>query len=430
MNVFHAAVVAVSLVAAAPAAAQSCPADCSGDLHVTVDELVRCVEVGLGRRDLETCPGCDADGDGAAEIEELVSAVHVALEDLIVNASGNCLQPGTGPGGLTPCDAGTDVVLSRCRDRGECLASPSSRMPLGAATVAGDGSFALTTCDAAGATLLFDADVGPGERPGYRVLSFGPLGSGAGSGGSTTVTLADVSISPRSEAGVRILEANGLESFNDDGVEEVLAAVQRATETIDFSNLGVEDAADVATSTASESEAVQRAVEDNRITPTSTPTATPSATSTFTPTPVPVRVNITAEGSVSASSVFGGDDFPATLAVDGSRLTSWFSDGDAGGPTETFQWMGARNDLLSSIAVLSNAQNPTASGFGFGSLRVEVLDAAGQVVFGETRALPGATDPDVTISPNVTGRTVRLTFTGHDDPSCGGFSELVILALR
>jgi hypothetical protein len=430
MKIFPAALVAVSLVAAAPAAAQPCPADCSGDLHVTVDELVKCVEIGLGRRDLATCPGCDADSDGAAEIEELVSAVHVALEDLIVNAGGTCLQPGSGPGGLTPCDAGTEVALSRCRDRGECLANPGSRMPLDAATVAADGSFSLTTCNATGATLLFEASVAAGEQPGYRVLSFGPLASGGGSGGPAAVTLDDVSISPRSEAAVRVLEANGLESFDAAGVEEILAAVERATQAIDFSNLGVEDAADVATSTASESQAVQQAVEENRLTPTSTPTATPSATATFTPTPVRVEVDVTAEGSVSASSVFGGDDFPASLAVDGSRLTSWFSDGAAGGPTETFEWVGARDDLLTSISVLSNAQHPRSPGFGFGSVRIEVRNAAGQLVSGGTFALPGATDPDVTVMPNVSGRSVRLTFTDHDDPSCGGFSELVIRALR
>jgi hypothetical protein len=418
----------LAFMTAGPWSVSACPGDCSGDLRVSVDEVVACVGVALGRADAGC--GCDSDGDGSVAIEELVTIVRVGLQDVVVTASGTCMRPGSGPGGLQPCDPGTDVTLSRCRDRAACLSSENGRTRLDDGSVRQDGSFSLATCDAVGATLVFEAQVGPASASPYRVLSFGPLQAGAGGGTRGSVPLDAVEISPRSEAGVRVIEASGLESLSDDGVAEILATVEEQTAGIDFSNLEVDEAADAATSSALEDEKVQSAVESNRITATPTPTATPTGTSTFTPTRMPAQVNVTAEGAVVASSVFPGNDFPASLAVDGSRLTSWFSNGAGDGPTETFRWTGQRDDVIASVAILSNAQHPQFPGFGFGSVQIEVRDASDGVVFGETRTLPGATDPDVTVSPNVVGRSVLLTFTGHDDPTCGGFSELVITALR
>ena len=42
----------------------------------------------------------------------------------------------------------------------------------------------------------------------------------------------------------------------------------------------------------------------------------------------------------------------------------------------------------------------------------------------------GSPDPDVVVQPYVTGRQVRLTFTGHENPSTGGFGELLVVAVR
>ncbi len=56
-----------------------CPGDCSGDGSVTVDELVKGVNIALGSADLSTCPVLDANGDGAVTIDELVKAVNNAL---------------------------------------------------------------------------------------------------------------------------------------------------------------------------------------------------------------------------------------------------------------------------------------------------------------------------------------------------------------
>jgi hypothetical protein len=143
-------------------------------------------------------------------------------------------------------------------------------------------------------------------------------------------------------------------------------------------------------------------------------------------------VNVTSEGSVQASSTFGGNQFPAPLAVDGSRGTSWFSAGPESLPT-TFQWTGRRDDLISSIAVFSNDMHNDPSvrlNFGFGSVTVQVLNASGTVVFQQSVGLPGTPDPNIVVQPRVVGRVVRLLFSGHEDPGCGGFSELQIIAER
>jgi hypothetical protein len=242
-------------------------------------------------------------------------------------------------------------------------------------------------------------------------MDFGPLSAGSGFGlgdGRGTGRVEELEISPRSEAAIRLLAENGLENFTDEGVIEIIDAVARATASSNFAGLAPAAAADLAELDASESRVVQATIEENRLEDTV----------------------ITQEGTVQASSVFGGNQFPATLAIDGNRQTSWFSDGEVGGESETFQWMARQDNLIGSVTFQSNREHPQFPGFGFGSLRVDVLDAQGAAVFTSSLALPGATDPDITVFPNVIGRTVLLTFTGHDDPSCGGFSELIVVARR
>ena len=84
--------------------------------------------------------------------------------------------------------------------------------------------------------------------------------------------------------------------------------------------------------------------------------------------------------------------------------------------------------MITSVGVLNNSQHPDfPTGFGFGSVTIEVLNLAGVIVHTETILMPGE-DPDVVIAPNVLGHSVHLVFEGHDSPDCGGISELVVLA--
>jgi hypothetical protein len=61
------------------AAAAPCPGDCDGDDVVTVDEVLVCVGISLGRASLQDCPEIDVNGDGAATIDEVLMSVGAVL---------------------------------------------------------------------------------------------------------------------------------------------------------------------------------------------------------------------------------------------------------------------------------------------------------------------------------------------------------------
>jgi PKD repeat protein len=56
-----------------------CIGDCNGDGPVTVDELLKGINIGLGNQQLLTCPAFDANRDGQVTVDELVAAVNAAL---------------------------------------------------------------------------------------------------------------------------------------------------------------------------------------------------------------------------------------------------------------------------------------------------------------------------------------------------------------
>jgi hypothetical protein len=56
-----------------------CPGDCDGDGTVTVDELIRAVNIALGSQPLSDCPAADLDGDGSVQVNEIIVAVHSTL---------------------------------------------------------------------------------------------------------------------------------------------------------------------------------------------------------------------------------------------------------------------------------------------------------------------------------------------------------------
>lgn len=74
-----AAITAAFLQAAATppiaSAQQPCVGDCDGSGSVSVSELIRCVRIALGEGELDSCPECDANGDGSVRIPELITAV-------------------------------------------------------------------------------------------------------------------------------------------------------------------------------------------------------------------------------------------------------------------------------------------------------------------------------------------------------------------
>jgi hypothetical protein len=57
----------------------ACVGDCDGDGSVTVDEIVRGVNIALGMSSVDDCPAFDGDGDGSVTVDEVVTAVNNAL---------------------------------------------------------------------------------------------------------------------------------------------------------------------------------------------------------------------------------------------------------------------------------------------------------------------------------------------------------------
>jgi hypothetical protein len=68
----------LALTPPAPAVA-ACVGDCNGGGSVSVDEIVRGVNIALGSTSLTQCPAIDANGDGQVTVDEIISTVNRAL---------------------------------------------------------------------------------------------------------------------------------------------------------------------------------------------------------------------------------------------------------------------------------------------------------------------------------------------------------------
>jgi len=93
------------LVGARPSAA--CTGDCDGDGQVTINEVVRGVNIALGSTPLGVCAQFDADGDGTVAINELIAAVGDVL------ASCSAATPGPTPTVTPGIDGAATLVIER-----------------------------------------------------------------------------------------------------------------------------------------------------------------------------------------------------------------------------------------------------------------------------------------------------------------------------
>jgi hypothetical protein len=62
-----------------PARGAACVGDCDVDGAVTVDEILRGVDIALGRSPVDRCPAFDGSDDGEVTVDEIVAAVENAL---------------------------------------------------------------------------------------------------------------------------------------------------------------------------------------------------------------------------------------------------------------------------------------------------------------------------------------------------------------
>jgi hypothetical protein len=56
-----------------------CAGDCNGDGMVSIAELIRAVNIALGRENVASCSAADGNGDGLIGVSELIRAVNSAL---------------------------------------------------------------------------------------------------------------------------------------------------------------------------------------------------------------------------------------------------------------------------------------------------------------------------------------------------------------
>jgi len=171
----------------------------------------------------------------------------------------------------------------------------------------------------------------------------------------------------------------------------------------------------------------------NNINETILPTTeSPVVEADATATPILPNAEIASEGVVDASSIYDST-FPASQAIDGDLSTSWFSAGPDADGTSTFVWTGVQEDFIASIELISNRENQVVdfrTGYGFGSVTVQVYDALDNLVYEETVNLDGTPDPDVHVEPNVVGQWIWLIFNGSEAFDCGGFGELKVGVVR
>src|SRR5262249_2061001 len=100
-----------------------CPGDCTGDGAVTIEDLIKGVNIALNTQAVSTCTAMDPNGDGAVTVDELIRAVAAAL--------GGCPPPPTASVNATATETVTAPAPSTAT---ETPAPPTATDTAGPAT--------------------------------------------------------------------------------------------------------------------------------------------------------------------------------------------------------------------------------------------------------------------------------------------------------
>lgn len=188
-----------------------------------------------------------------------------------VTLRGRCLRPGPGgdPGDHGQFGAeGATIRLFFCERsrRGTCLDDPGE--PIATVIAGTRGFFVISVPVQFLDRRLFVVEASFGDITVFRLRTLaiaGPGGFGGGSGAGQPVV--DVLVDAISEAAVQLLDQEGLQNFDEEGIEAVIEAVEAANADSDFAELNADEAAGVALSTAAEDPGVQTVIEENRTVP-------------------------------------------------------------------------------------------------------------------------------------------------------------------
>jgi len=114
-----------AVIAIAAAEADACDGDCNGNGIVTVEELITAVTIALGAGASSQCAAADRNGNGAVSVAELIGGVGHALRGCPATATPSPSPDVTQTAAL-PSATPTAVLLARLKtDRG-CIESGES----------------------------------------------------------------------------------------------------------------------------------------------------------------------------------------------------------------------------------------------------------------------------------------------------------------
>lgn len=135
MRRFRTGFLAVCLFGGAEARAQ-CVGDCNGNGSVTVDELIRGVNIALGSAPIDECGVMDINGDSTVTIDELVRAVNNALNGCPAQptATSTDTPAPTSTSTDTPAPADTPTATEDTPTATEVPADTPTEVPLETAT--------------------------------------------------------------------------------------------------------------------------------------------------------------------------------------------------------------------------------------------------------------------------------------------------------
>jgi hypothetical protein len=182
---------------------------------------------------------------------------------------GRCLRPGPGgdPGDHGQIGAvGAIIRLFFCERsrRGTCLGDPGE--PIATVVAAARGFFVINVPRQFLDRRLFVVEATFGDVTSFRLRTLAIVrGGGFGSGSGAGEPEDDVLIDAVSEGAVQLLDQEGLQNFDEDGIEAVIAAVDAANAGTDFEELDPDEAAAAALATAVVDPGVQQVLLENRI---------------------------------------------------------------------------------------------------------------------------------------------------------------------
>jgi phage baseplate assembly protein gpV len=161
--------------------------------------------------------------------------------------------------GLVPARNQPGNVFT-CENRNTCLDRPGK--PLFPFVTNADGQFTFDVpIDIVRRRVLLILQV---VVNGVRCrLLLTPRSVPGGAGGGAGIDEPSISVDPISEGATRLLETAGLQNYDDEGLDAVLAATREANADTDFTKVEGEEANDLAEQTAAADPAVQTTLEEN-----------------------------------------------------------------------------------------------------------------------------------------------------------------------